>query len=998
MISFLLLTGALVQGLTARPPTTACPKLVARKDISVASSPMRPACVMVRVAHGEALQIVADYPEDVALYVSGGGREFLVDGFEFGRETLTLNAAGQYRIEIRTAGGETPKNARLTVLMSLNPLSLQAAAAWQEAELAATTAKGTKKREDYTVSLKLWHAMGQSSAEARTLMMLGDVIDHLGDFRVARENYEQALEICRAYADLRCAAEAANNSGNDAQKLGEFSESFSRFQEAAKDWQELSLPQRAGQTYSNLGIWFSRAGDFGQALIAYDRARTLLKNGGEPLWYARVLSNLGLCYIDMAQPTKAQIYFQQAIHTETGIKGAEDDLIRSRMNLGRSLMLEGRYLEALPLLKMTVAKAASRENIETRVYTLNNLGQLLWHLHHFDTAESRMKSALELYRRLGDKRGEAVALHYLGLIARDRGSADEARSMLDQARQVSLDYGLRDYAVDSLYELAELELAAGNAIQAKSLAEEAILLLEAVRSRVPGATLRASFYARRRNLLELLVTIAMRPDNQDATVDGLIAAEFGRGRALLDLLAERQLSTPEPVELTQQQARIRRDIMLLSQRKVAAPDKQENLRRQIEALIARDLEVGAQIKDSINKHEPGARPLTSITDLQRDVLSPQRAILEYQLGERVSYVWIVRDQQIKVFKLPPRAVVERQVAAATGLFNRILERQRDPGMQAAFKKAMLRLSATLLGCFKAADLPQSVILVLDGDLNRVPFAALRFSDHEYMGFHHDLLQAPSAAFLLQGTAPRPVLEFPKSVLALYDPIFSADDPRAPAELRKRKGLADTHFARLPFNEELKTIAFFVPRSRYHFMGGADANTQALQGLPLEQYALLHFSTHAIIDDDIPERSRIALSIADRQGRPVNGFLLPYQLADLRMKGAVVVLSACDTALGKKVMGEGMMGFASSLFSAGASQLILTIAEVDAQASSSFLSNTYRHFLGRNRTSMEHALTLARQSFLKSDRWSDPYYWASYVVVGMPTPPNQSAKDKPRQDF
>lgn len=122
------------------------------------------------------------------------------------------------------------------------------------------------------------------------------------------------------------------------------------------------------------------------------------------------------------------------------------------------------------------------------------------------------------------------------------------------------------------------------------------------------------------------------------------------------------------------------------------------------------------------------------------------------------------------------------------------------------------------------------------------------------------------------------------------------------------------------------------------------------------------------------------------------------MADLRMNGTVVVLSACDTALGKKVLGEGMMGFASSLFSAGASQLVLTVTEVDAQPSSFFLSDAYSHLLGRNRTSMEHALTLARQSFVKSGRWSDPYYWASYVLVGMPTPPNQSAKSTPQPDF
>jgi CHAT domain-containing protein/Tfp pilus assembly protein PilF len=949
---------------------------------------------MVIVARGEALQVVADYPEDVALNVSGGGREVLVDGFEFGRETLTLSAAGQYRIEINPAG-ETPKDAHLTVLMSLNPLPLQAAAAWQEAELAATQSKRSKATEDYTASLKRWQAMGQSSAVARTWLMLGDVSENLGDFRSARENYERALEICHANADLRCAAEAANNSGNDARELGQFTESFSRLQEAAKDWQELSLPERAGQTFSNLGMMFRRGADFEQAISAYDRARTLLRNH-EPIWYARVLSNLGLCYIDLAQHDKAQIYFQKAIHAETGIKGAEDDLIRSRMNLGRSLMLEGRVREALPILEKAVTKAASRPNRETRAYTLNNLGQLLWRLNHTDAAESQMKSALELHRNLGDKRGEAVALHYLGLIARKRGDLNDARSLLGQALQLRRDYGMRNDAADSLYELAALELATANATRAKGLAEDAIPLLEAVRSQVPGAALRASFYARRRNLLELLVSIAMRPDNKNATVDGLIAAELGRGRALLDLLAERRLAAQQPVELATRQARIRRDINLLSQRR-AGPNEEEKLKRQIEALIAEDLEVGALIKESIDSHEPGAQPLTSVSDLQHEVLSPTRAILEYQLGGRVSHVWLVRDQQIKVFNLPPSHVIERQVATATSLFSKILERQRDPAMQAAFENAMLRLSSTLLGPFKGADLPQSVILVLDGDLNRVPFAALRFSGGEYMGFHHDLVRVPSAAFLLQGNEPSPAPEFPKSVLALFDPIFAADDPRASLELRKRKDLANTHLARLPFNEELKTIARFVPRSRYDFMSGADANIHALQTLPLERYAIIHFSTHAIINDEIPELSRIALSVLDGQGRPVSGFLFPYQLAELRMKGTVV-LSACDTALGKKVLGEGMMGFASSLFSAGASQLVLTITEVDAQASSFFLSDAYSHFLGLDRTSMEHALTLARQSFLKSDRWSDPYYWASYVVVGMPSSPNQATKGKPGRDF
>ena len=77
-----------------------------------------------------------------------------------------------------------------------------------------------------------------------------------------------------------------------------------------------------------------------------------------------------------------------------------------------------------------------------------------------------MKSALELHRSLGDKRGEAAALHYLGFIAHERGHVNEARLLLGQALQLRRDYGMRDDAADSLYELAKMELAAGNVTRA----------------------------------------------------------------------------------------------------------------------------------------------------------------------------------------------------------------------------------------------------------------------------------------------------------------------------------------------------------------------------------------------------------------------------------------------------------------------------------------------------------------------------------------------------
>ena len=120
---------------------------------------------------------------------------------------------------------------------------------------------------------------------------------------------------------------------------------------------------------------------------------------------------------------------------------------------------------------------------------------------------------------------------------------------------------------------------------------------------------------------------------------------------------------------------------------------------------------------------------------------------------------------------------------------------------------------------------------------------------------------------------------------------------------------------------------------------------------------------------------------DPSGRRVDGYLRPYQLAGLHLPGSIVVLSACDTALGKQVPGEGMAGLANSLFYAGAAQLVLTLTQVDADGSSHLLAETYRDPFGPNHLGIETALTLARRKLEASARWHDPYYWASFVIIG-----------------
>jgi CHAT domain-containing protein/Tfp pilus assembly protein PilF len=976
-----MVAAVIAQGMT-RLPANDCAELSEGKALSVVVSPKRPACVSITVQSGKATQVIAEHPDDLALRLHSQGREILADGFEFGQETITVNTAGQYRIEISFLGAN-PESSDRAVDVSRKALPLKEAVEWQASEALATDSKRSPKVPNILASLERWQALQDSSSIARTWIKLGDAVLSMGDPGRAHDAYERALEICHSLSDTRCAAEAANNSGYAAQQLGDLAISFTRLDEAAKGWQGLSRPLYQGRTLSNLGILYSHAGDFQRAISAYDRAAAIFRPL-DSLGYAKVLNNLGLCYLSLAQYDQARIYFKKAIAAEGKLPGAHGDWLRARLNLGRTLMLQGRLEQARILLEELVAETEKQSDRIVRPYALNNLGQILLRLNLPGAAEARLRKAFHLHRTVGDKRGEAIAEHYLGLIARKRGDIPVARELLSQALEIRRTCGLRDDAADSLFALAELELTAGDSDQAKSLAEEAIPLLESIRSNIPGAALRASFYARRRNLLDLLVAIAMRPGNQNAVTDGFLAAELGRSRSLLDILSERDRSSPKPSELIERQAKVRREINFLSRMVADESDGKEGAKTRLEALIAEDQQVEARIRASIEDREPGARPLSSLRSLQQEVLSPQTAILEYQLGESRSYLWLVRDQKIEVFPLPARSVIERRISVAVSLFGKIQERRSNPAVQDRYVKAMQRLSATLLGSLQPPALPPLLILVLDGDLHRVPFSALRLSTGEYLGFRHDLVCAPSAAFLQQSRQQEHAVPFPRSILAFYDPVFSAGDPRVPQVFRKPAGTKTLPLARLPFDDELQTITRLVPKSRRDLRKGFDANARTLESLPLDQYGILHLSTHAVVNEEIPELSRIALSAVDREGRPLDGFLFPYQLANLHLRHSTVVLSACETALGKKILGEGLAGFASSFFSAGASQLVLTVSTVDAQASSVFLSETYARVLASHPESMEHALTLARRSFLRSDRWSDPYYWASFVVIGIPT--------------
>ena len=170
------------------------------------------------------------------------------------------------------------------------------------------------------------------------------------------------------------------------------------------------------------------------------------------------------------------------------------------------------------------------------------------------------------------------------------------------------------------------------------------------------------------------------------------------------------------------------------------------------------------------------------------------------------------------------------------------------------------------------------------------------------------------------------------------------------------------------------ISQFVPV--YDF----DANYNWANSPQLQQYRYLHFATHGFADSTNPELSGIVLSLVDKQGQPVRGYLRLGDIFNLNLPAELLVLSACETGLGKEVNGEGLVGLTRGLMYAGAARLVVSLWEVDDRGTSMLMQEFYKQLLQQGKSPVT-ALRAAQLNMWQQQQWHHPYYWSAFTFQG-----------------
>jgi CHAT domain-containing protein len=162
--------------------------------------------------------------------------------------------------------------------------------------------------------------------------------------------------------------------------------------------------------------------------------------------------------------------------------------------------------------------------------------------------------------------------------------------------------------------------------------------------------------------------------------------------------------------------------------------------------------------------------------------------------------------------------------------------------------------------------------------------------------------------------------------------------------------------------------------------GFEANKGLATGPELSQYRIIHFATHGVLDSETPELSGLVLSLFDKDGQPQDGFLRLNDIYNLDLPADLVVLSACNSALGKQIKGEGLIGLTRGFMYAGAARVMASLWKVDDEATAELIKHFYQEMLAEKKAPAE-ALRQAQIAMWQQNRWRSPYFWAPFVLQG-----------------
>ncbi|MEW6733300.1 MAG: tetratricopeptide repeat protein [Acidobacteriota bacterium] len=929
--------------------------------------------------------------------------------------------------------------------------------------------------------VSLLQVIKDQDLESRTLISLGAIYTLLGENQKALDYLNRALPLVRAIDNQRLESIALGNLGLTYKSLGENQKALDchnqalllarvigdRHSEAmelekiskvygalgedlkALDYSNQALPlartvndkSLEANILTGMGVAYSELGEAQKALDYLNQALVLLRATGDRRLESYALNNIGSIYDVIGEDERALDYFNQALalRRAAGDRAGEANTLTNIGGINRSL---GEYQKALDYFNQALALEKAIGNRRLEGNTLNSMGAVYHLLGEYQKALDYHNQALLLLRTVGDQRLEANTLGYIGKSYHSLGESQKAADYYNQVLLLSKKLGNQVLEAVALLGIAKAKRDSSELKTALILTEQALTIIESLRSKFDVKELRAAFFASVQNHYEFYIDLLMRLHQQQPSAGydalALQASERARARTLLEALAEARVDIRQGInpDLLERERNLKQQLnakaeylfRLLNSKRTA--EQEDTARRETERINDELHKVEALIYQD-NPHYAALKypqPLT-ITQLQQQVLDDDTLLLEYALGSEQTYLWAVTTSSITSYKLPKRADVE---AAALRVYQLFTARQRKSfetdekflqrleKAEAEMVEATAQLSRMVLAPVAEHLNKKRLLIVSEGLLQYIPFAALptpgslvkptnrqKFSTPLIV--EHEVINLPSASSLVlqrEELAGRTIAT--KEIAIFANPVFSIQDNRvktaANTNGKKPDNLTlsplDKMLAGLepiPETEQMaKEIIALLPKSASKLLLGFNANLTMATQQEIGQYKIVHYATHGFLNPN-PELSGVVLSLFNAEGKQQQGFLSAAAIFNLNLPADLVVLSACRSGLAlapeesdnpravKQVLDKskdlGLTGLTRGFVYAGAARVMVTLWNIPVIATTELMVRFYKELLGTKKLSAAAALRAAQIQMLKQPRWNNPYYWAAFVING-----------------
>lgn len=754
--------------------------------------------------------------------------------------------------------------------------------------------------------------------------------------------------------------------------------------------------------------------------LHHSRAALALGNELKSGYVGRYVGNVGAAYACLGDMTEAVNYWRQALE----ISGNPQTFDRSNLvtvltNIADTNLSNSS--EALPMLERALAVARSIPSKAMELRALIGLGALNHKNGDHARALERTRAALQIAQEGGIAVQEGDSWNQLGRIY--LSLFDTVQAM--DAHQRALAIGERTQTPQVVWQalagLAAVLQKQGNLEQATEHCRRAVEEIEGVRNRIGIAEDRASFFADKiqiyKKLIGLLVELRDKDTSKHTAAEAFRYTERARARAFFDLLAEAKVNDEQSAapDLKRRQQELQERISQLTDRLIKERSQETN--KQDNARIA-ELQKGLSQSDAelddwlreLHRRDPRyaalkyPEPIT-LADTQR-MLDDKTILLSYSLAEPASFVFAVTRDDFQVRRLPPEAAIRDGVQK---MLTAITDKNHPAPEE--YRRQAVRLSRQLLQPISRMLAGKSALMIVpDGVLHRLPFEALLSPGVSakgdlrrlpYLIRRFAISYAPSAS-VLAGLQNEPRETASKRFIAFGDPVYQQQRAEgAIASTLRAAGAGRLNFQRLSHSrDEVEGIAQLFSRDdRELFLGEAATEENVKVPGRLSSYRIVHFSTHGYVNEARPRFSGLVLSlpsnnastaatpqskinpqsaIGNRQSE--DGLLSAYEIFNLKLRADLVVLSACETGLGKEVKGEGLMSLMRAFMYAGTPSVVVSLWNVNDESAADLMIRFYRH-LKTGRVNKAEALRQAQLETIGDNGF--PFFWAPFVLVGKP---------------